>query len=809
MGPRSNLRHLFLPLLALVVLGASAAAQTPERVAVRAARNAIDRAQFDSADKVIDDALTRFGSRNSEDVWALRVMRGEILGSRGDWTAARKALAFELPSSLRTSETAVRHMVMRAFALNRTEQVSQARELLETARTLATTHQPAALAEVHYALASVAASNNEQHARDAIRLARKHGRKVIEVKAMASLARVLASNQEIAESIQWGEQALPLARSIGNGKTIELIEGNLGWQYFEIGDYETAAELFTSAEATAARIDARADRVAWLIQLGSIRHQLRDWAGAERYNQRAATIAREIGHPQLGYALANTARAVFELGRFADARRLNAEALEVKRARKDEEAELSSYIVEARIASAETKYARAQKLLEDVIREAKRAMTRAEAEGRLAQLHVRVNRRDLAEKHFQRALAAARQARDEVKERDLRFSLYNTTAEIFGEYVDFLARGNRVEDALAVTETRRAQTLEEGLQVPAKLDARDVARQNDATILCYWLGRDRSFLWAVTKEQVKLHALPPDTTIEKAVETYRRELLGPRGSMQWTGARGQALYQMLVQPAASAIAKGSRVIVVADGKLHTLNFETLVAPSPQRYWIEDVVVMNAASLQLLARGARKSSTSPAMLLVGNAPSPDPSFPPLLHAAAEMRAIEKRFARRAVLEGSKATPAAYKAASPGKFDFVHFVAHGVATRKRPLDSAVILARDASSRYKLLARDVIAQPLTARLVTISSCHGAGTRTYAGEGVVGLAWAFLRAGADQVVAALWEVNDAATPQLMDRMYAGIRAGKDPAVALRDAKLQLVRGTGAHRRPLYWAPFVLYAGT
>ena len=39
--------------------------------------------------------------------------------------------------------------------------------------------------------------------------------------------------------------------------------------------------------------------------------------------------------------------------------------------------------------------------------------------------------------------------------------------------------------------------------------------------------------------------------------------------------------------------------------------------------------------------------------------------------------------------------------------------------------------------------------------------------------------------------------------------RTGKDPAVALRDAKLQLVRGTGAHRRPLYWAPFVLYAGT
>jgi CHAT domain-containing protein len=794
-------------LLALLFLGASAAAQTPERGAARAARTAIDRAQYAAADKIIDDALTRFGARNNEDVWALRVMRGEVLLARGDAAAASKTLAFELPANLRKSEAAVRHMVMRAFALNRMRQSQEARALLDSAKTLASTHQPAALAEVHLALAGIAASGNEQHARDAIHLARKHGRTVVEVKAMAALALVHAGKQEIAESIQWGEQALPRSRALHIEKTTGSIEGNLGWQYFEIGDYETAAELFTRAEATAARIDAKRDRVAWLIQLGNIRLQMRDWAGAARYNQQAAPIAREIAHPQLGFALANIARAMIELGRFPEARRLNAEALEAKRTQNDEEAELTSYIIEARIVSAETKYARAQKLLEDVIRETKRAMTRAEAEGRLAQLHVRMNRRDLAETHFQRAIAAAGQARDEVKDRDLKFSLFNNTAEIFGEYVDFLARGNRVEDALAATETRRAQTLEEGLQVPAKLDGRAVARQNDATILSYWLGRDRSYLWAITKEQVKLHALPPDTTIEKAVDAYRRELLGPRGSMQWTGARGQALYQMLVQPAASAIAKGSRVIVVADGKLHTLNFETLVAPSPQRYWIEDVVVMNAASLQLLLRTARKGGDT--MLLVGNAPSPDPSFPPLPHAGEEMRAIEKRFTRRAVLEGSKATPAAYKAASPGKFDFVHFVAHGVATRKRPLDSAVILARDASSRYKLLARDVIAEPLTARLVTISSCHGAGTRTYAGEGVVGLAWAFLRAGADQVVAALWEVNDAATPQLMDRMYAGIRAGKDPAVALRDAKLQLVRGTGAHRRPLYWAPFVLYAGT
>jgi CHAT domain-containing protein len=161
-----------------------------------------------------------------------------------------------------------------------------------------------------------------------------------------------------------------------------------------------------------------------------------------------------------------------------------------------------------------------------------------------------------------------------------------------------------------------------------------------------------------------------------------------------------------------------------------------------------------------------------------------------------------------LRGAEATPSAYENANAGRYGYIHFVAHGTATRQRPLDSAVILAREGDS-FKLYARDIIKHPLRARLVTISSCHGAGTRAYTGEGLVGLAWAFLHAGARQVIAALWDVNDNATPKLMDDLYTGIRAGHDPATALRDAKLKLIHGGTVYRQPKYWAPFVLYSGS
>jgi CHAT domain-containing protein len=101
------------------------------------------------------------------------------------------------------------------------------------------------------------------------------------------------------------------------------------------------------------------------------------------------------------------------------------------------------------------------------------------------------------------------------------------------------------------------------------------------------------------------------------------------------------------------------------------------------------------------------------------------------------------------------------------------------------------------------------LRAKLVTISACYGAGTRAYSGEGLVGLSWAFLRAGAHHVIAALWEVNDASTPQLMDALYGELERRPDPVLALRAAKLAMLHSKGVYRRPFYWAAFQVYSGS
>jgi CHAT domain-containing protein len=353
-------------------------------------------------------------------------------------------------------------------------------------------------------------------------------------------------------------------------------------------------------------------------------------------------------------------------------------------------------------------------------------------------------------------------------------------------------------------------------------------------------------------QRTSLFALPPGAEIDAAVGRYRRALGGPQDVLAEADPDGQSLYRMLIAPARALLKKDAKIFVIPDGSLNNLNFETLLVSEPGpsepmlpearlHYWIEDVTIANASSLRVLGAARAGTSTNKekrgrALLLVGNSVAPNDKYPELPKAAAQMESVARHFpvAGQRILAREQATPAAYLASSPEQFSYIHFVAHGTASRLSPLDSAIVLSKigqskigesktgesktvlpksepskgnDESDSFKLYARDLIRHPLRADLVTISACYGAGERAYSGEGLVGLSWAFLRAGAHNVVAALWETTDASTEQLMDQFYDELDKGAAPDTALRTAKLSLLR-SGFHN-PFYWAPFQLYAGS
>ncbi len=206
-----------------------------------------------------------------------------------------------------------------------------------------------------------------------------------------------------------------------------------------------------------------------------------------------------------------------------------------------------------------------------------------------------------------------------------------------------------------------------------------------------------------------------------------------------------------------------------------------------------------------ARAARPAG-APSLLLMG-APLATPQFPQLPQAEGEIAAIQNRFpnASKAVFTGATATPAAYRQVAPERFSLIHFAAHAEPNPESPLESGIVLSSD-GGQFMLKARDIIGSQLKADLVTISACHSAGARVYAGEGLIGLAWAFLEAGSHAVIAGLWDVNDGSSRLLMDQLYAGLAAGQTPAAALHAAKIAMLRGDAHYRNPYFWAPFQVY---
>lgn len=77
--------------------------------------------------------------------------------------------------------------------------------------------------------------------------------------------------------------------------------------------------------------------------------------------------------------------------------------------------------------------------------------------------------------------------------------------------------------------------------------------------------------------------------------------------------------------------------------------------------------------------------------------------------------------------------------------------------------------------------------------------------GEGLIGLTRGFMYAGAPRIVASLWDVNDAATAELMSRFYRHLLKDKLPATAaLRAAQLSMSKES-RWAAPYYWAGFVI----
>ncbi|HLH63597.1 MAG TPA: CHAT domain-containing tetratricopeptide repeat protein [Ktedonobacteraceae bacterium] len=144
-------------------------------------------------------------------------------------------------------------------------------------------------------------------------------------------------------------------------------------------------------------------------------------------------------------------------------------------------------------------------------------------------------------------------------------------------------------------------------------------------------------------------------------------------------------------------------------------------------------------------------------------------------------------------------------APGS-PIIHLATHGQSRLDAPNFSFVLLADG-----KLNAIDAFGLDLRGcELVTLSGCETGLALTGGGDEQIGLGRAFLAAGASSLVMSLWQVEDSATSELMQRFYARLLQGDTKVQALRAAQCSLLHGSRqAHAHPYFWAAFRLVGDT
>jgi len=145
----------------------------------------------------------------------------------------------------------------------------------------------------------------------------------------------------------------------------------------------------------------------------------------------------------------------------------------------------------------------------------------------------------------------------------------------------------------------------------------------------------------------------------------------------------------------------------------------------------------------------------------------------------------------------------------RYRIIHFATHGLLNSEHPELSGLVLSLvDENGKTRdgfLRLHEIYNLRLPADLVVLSACQTALGKEIKGEGLVGLTRGFMYAGAQRVVASLWQVDDLATAELMKRFYSGmLKENLRPAAALREAQIEMSRNP-RWSSPYYWAGFVI----
>ena len=630
-------------------------------------------------------------------------------------------------------------------------------------------------------------------------IATETGHKCLEGSVYNTLGSAYGSLGESRKAIEFCQLSLTIATQTGDKCLEGSVCGNLGCVYLSLGDFRKAREFCQLSLTIATETGNKHLEGAASGNLGSVYNSLGDSRKAMEFYQRGLAIATEIGNKDSeGTAYNSLGTAYYSLG---DVRK----AIEILQLSLTIAKENGNNYFEACVYN---NLAYCFEYIHDFLKAEESFISSVKL---LEKIRVLLQGKDPWK----------------INLRDKHDSTYTHLRTIQ------LQQGKNLE-ALSTAEAGRAQALMD--LIKSRYDVRSIwsSSEQDMDLIMFIsslisspmlflaeeekdFGTSLSFWFLLKGQRCQTMQKKKGNLTSLIYQTY--ENIGVRtgvGCKPLTSKQDdesatlKTLYDLVIAPFSDLI-NDDELIIIPDRASFLIPYAALI-DQQSRYLSETLRIRLApslTSLRLLAECPEGHHSTSGALLVGNPwvetvrIKDNKPFPQLPGAEKEAKMIGQ-ILNIEPLTGKNATKNQVLSRLHS-VSLVHLAAHGC-----PETGEIILSpnlpdvkRPKEEDFLLTTADVLGEQLRAKLVVLSCCYSARGEIKA-EGVVGIARAFLGAGARSVIASLWALGDEATLDFMKHFYEHFLAWKSASKSLHQA-MKWMRKSEEFKAVKHWAPFVL----
>ena len=697
-----------------------------------------------------------------------------------------------------------------------------------------------------------------------LRIEIKLGNKYEEGRAYGNLGNVYIRLGDYKKAIESFVQSLGAAEDAGNKVMEGVVCGNLGSAFFSLGDYKEAKKYHSKHLAISKDVGDKAGEASACGNLSYVFYFLGDFKKALEYNELHLSISEEVGDRNgEGCAYNNRGIVYQSLGMLDKAVACHNLALGIAKECGNKAAEGTAngnlgiaFQGRGEIHKAISYYERYLSIAKDV---GEKKME-GEAYYYLAYGCESLGNFSEALEYYQSSVRLFNDVRSLLQSKDeWKIGFRNEQHLAYNGLWRVLLKEDKTTEALFAAEEGRAQALADLMEsqygLPASGSRSHVLAMKDSDILMcipsstVFQALDRGTIthWALVEGRVvgfKRNEIEGDTTTllrsliqsaynsigvragvsceDRSIDALRKptspdtksdDEVTPPSLPQ--GSSLNTLYDIVIKPITDLI-QGNELIIVPDGPLWLAPYAAFMDPN-SKYLCESFqirLIPSLTSLKMIKDCPEGYHCKSGALLVGDpwvgevvitdGEGNEATLEQLAFAKLEVEMIGEILKVTPVI-GKEATKAAVLNRL-SSVSLVHIAAHGcmetgeIALTPDPKRASRIPKKE---DYILTIEDVLSVKLRARLVVLSCCHS-GRGEIKAEGVVGIARAFIGAGARSVLVTLWAIDDEATLEFMRSFYHHLVKGKRASESLNQAMKDL-RESDKYSDVKYWAPFVL----